>query len=66
MNSSVAAGRIDHTTSSVWLPWVNLTGSRFCRASYFHMNQKRATLVAMKIAPVKYRMNMNRSSITWP
>src|SRR4051794_40946886 len=66
MNSNVAAGRIDQTTSSVWLPCVYCTGSAFFAASYFHMNQNNARLVMMKITPVRYMMNRNRLSITWP
>jgi len=42
MNSKTAAGRIDQTISSAWLPCVNLTGSAFFSASYFHMKRKQS------------------------
>ena len=57
MNSSVAAGRIVQTTSSVWLPWVKLTGRASSPVpSYFQMNQNSTTSVAMNTTPVSQRM----------
>src|SRR6185295_17088009 len=66
MNSSVADGRIDQTTSRVWLPWVKVTGFWLVAASYFHRNQTNARFVAMKITPVSARMNRKRLSMTAP
>src|SRR4029079_6928156 len=66
MNSSVTAGRIVHTTSSVWLPCENFTGCGFERPSYFQANQNSATSVTTKMMPVSQRMNMNNWSITRP
>src|SRR5204862_82919 len=63
---SVAEGMIDQTTSSVWLPCVNITGCGFRAASYFHKNQNRTNPVARKIMPVNTRMKKNRLSITPP
>jgi hypothetical protein len=51
INTSVAAGKIDQTTSSVWLPCVKVTGWAFFAASYFQRNQNSARLVMTKITP---------------